>query len=139
MQYFIQYLKSLFFNFLTVFFANHILSGIEVTDPTKLPHIGGDLIYAIILGLLNSLIFPVLKLIDRHLSATRIGLVSIILNFAAYAVVKFLPVGIEVVSVEGYLVASIVVSLGSFLTNYLEMKHFLNHHKSPKPEEKHDL
>ena len=42
MQYFVQYLKSLFFNFLTVFFANHIFSGIEVTSQTKLPHIGGD-------------------------------------------------------------------------------------------------
>lgn len=133
MHHFVQYLKSLFFNFLTIFFANHIFSGIEVTNQTKLPHIGGDLYFAIILGFLNSLIFPVLKMIDRHLSAPRIALISIILNFAAYALLKFLPVGIEITSVEGYFIASVVVSLGSFLTNYLEMKHF--HHQHKKPEE----
>ena len=44
------YLKSLFFNFLVVFFANHVLPGIEVVKPTKLPHIGGDLTFAIALG-----------------------------------------------------------------------------------------
>ena len=124
MQYFIKYLKSLFFNFLTIFFANHIISGIEVTNQTKLPHIGGDLIFAIVLGFLNSLILPILKLFDRHLSAPRIALISIILNFSAYALLKLLPIGIEVSSVDGYIIASVMVALGSFLTNYIEMKQF---------------
>ena len=131
MQYFIKYLKSLFFNFLTIFFANHILSGIEVTNQTKLPHIGGDLIFAIVLGFLNSLILPILKLVDRQISAPRIALISIILNFSAYAILKLAPIGIEVSSVEGYIFASTMVSLGSFLTNYLEMKHLEHQHKKP--------
>jgi uncharacterized membrane protein YvlD (DUF360 family) len=118
-----NYIKSLFFNFLTVFFADHILPGIEVMDQTKLPHIGGDLLFSIALGFLNSLIFPLLKLIDRHLTATRVAMIALVLNFAAYALLKLLPVGIQVSTVEGYIVAAIVVSCGSFLTNYMEMKH----------------
>ena len=136
MQYFVQYLKSLFFNFLTVFFANHIFSGIEVTSQTKLPHIGGDLIFAGILGLLNSLIFPVLRMVDRRVSLLRILLFSVILNFSAYAILKLISsIGIKVLSIEGYMIASGVVSLGSFLTNYLEMKHCENRHKTLPPDE----
>ncbi len=138
MQYFVQYLKSLFFNFLTVFFANHILSGIDVSNPTKLPHVGGDMIFAFALGILNASIFPILKLTRHHLSAAAIAVVSILLNFTAYALIKFLPAGIEISSIEGYFFGSLMVSLGSFLTNYVEMKHFQHPHTPSKPEHKHD-
>jgi|GEM_PF-768641 uncharacterized membrane protein YvlD (DUF360 family) len=136
MQYFVQYLKSLFFNFLTIFFANNIFSGIEVTNQTKLPHIGGDLIFAGVLGFLNSLIFPILKMVDRRVSVLRIIIFSVILNFSAYAVLMLLSsIGIVVLSIKGYLIGSGVVSLGSFLTNYLEMKHCENRCKNLPPED----
>lgn len=123
------YLKSLFFNFLVVFFANHILPGIEVVSHTKLPHLGGDIPFAIVLGLLNSLIYPALKLINRQVTPLRIALIAVILNFVVYALLKlFSFVGIQIETVEGYLFASVVVALGSFLTNFLEFKH--HQHKS---------
>lgn len=118
-----HYIKSLFFNFLVVFFADHVLPGIEVMDQTKLPHFGGDLLFAIALGFLNSLIFPFLKIIHRHLTAVKVAMIALVLNFAAYALLKVLPVGIQVMTVAGYIWAAIVVSLGSFLTNYLELRH----------------
>lgn len=127
------YLKILFFNFLIVFFANHILPGVEVTSQTKLPHIGGDLIFAAVLGALNSLIFPILKLVRQEANGLRIAIAALILNFAVYALVKLLPIGINVMSVEGYLLVSCVVAVGSFLTNFLEMKHSIcNHMDLPK-------
>ncbi len=116
-----NYLKTFAINFLVVFFANHILPGISVMDQTKLPHIGGDLIMAFALGFLNTLISPVLKLLG-HASALKIALVALILNFAAYAIVKLLPLGIGIVNVEGYILASGVVAVGSFITNFLDMK-----------------
>ena len=117
-----NYLKSLFFNFLTVFFSNHILPGIDVINQTKLPHLGSDLLFAVILGLLNSLIFPVFKALHRPITISRIILTAIILNFAVYAILKVLPLGIHIASVEGYLLASFVVTLGSILTNFMELK-----------------
>jgi uncharacterized membrane protein YvlD (DUF360 family) len=117
------YLKVLFFNFLIVFFANHILPGVDVTSQTKLPHIGGDLIFAATLGALNSVIFPILKLARQESTALKIALAALILNFAVYAMAKLLPVGIDVTTVEGYVLVSVVVAAGSFLTNFLEMKH----------------
>ena len=117
-----NYLKSLFYNFLTVFFANYLLPGIEVVKHTKLPHIGGDLLFAIVIGFLNSLIYPVLKVMDQKISVGRIAMAASVLSFGAYAIMKFAPLSIEVKSVEGYLLASIIVGAGGFLMNYLEMK-----------------
>lgn len=121
-----NYLKSLFYNFLIAFFANHMLPGIDVVNQTKLPHIGGDLIFAVALGLLNSLIYPVLKMSRQGVSLLKMALISLILNFGAYGVIKLIPIGVLVHSVEGYICASAIVAVGGFLTNYFEMK------RSPK-------
>ena len=128
-----NYLKSLSINFLVVFFADHILPGIEVTH-TKLPHIGGDLILAIALGLLNSLIYPILKLIKSEASSLKIALISFILNFATYGVVKLIPIGVTLTSVEGYILVSTIVTLSGFTTNYFEMRrHHSHHHPTDTP------
>lgn len=124
------YLKCLFFNFLIVFFVNHVVPGIEPGEH-KLPQVGPDLIFAFVLGLLNSLIYPVLKAIPPGVTISRIILVAIVINFVAYALMKFAPLGIDVTSMEGFLIAASVVSLGGILTNYLEFKHV--QHKTPKP------
>ena len=116
------YLKCLFFNFLAIFFANHILPGIVVTNQTKLPHLGGDIPFAAVLAILNSLIYPLLKLLDSHLSPVRIAMAAIILNFIVYALLKVIPVGIKITTIEGYLIPAAVVSVASFLTNYFEMR-----------------
>lgn len=123
-----NYPKSLFFNFLTVFFANHILPGIEVMSQTKLPHLGHDILFAIVVGVLNSLIYPALKLIDRQVNAIRIAAVALIMNFAIYAILKVIPVEIHVSSLMGYLIASFVVSVGGFTTNYLALRSKKHHH-----------
>ena len=126
-----NYLKNLGVNFLVVCFADHVIPGVEVADHTKIPHIGGDFIFAFILGFLNLLIFPALKVVNRHMSAMKIALVALILNFLAYGVVKLFPLGISVTSVEGYIFVSGCVAIGSFLTNYFEMKH--HSHKTDLP------
>lgn len=118
-----NYIKSLFFNFLVIFFANHVLPGVSVSELTKLPYIQADLFFPFALGFLNSLIYPALRLLDQRVSWFRIAALAFILNFIAYAVLKILPIGIQIVTLEGYLFVAIVVSLGSFILNYLEMKH----------------
>lgn len=125
------YLKSLFFNFLAAFFANQFLPGIIVSDQTKLPHVGGDLMFAAALGFLNSLIYPVLKLVKQEPTGMRIALIALIINFVAYAIVKLLPIGVNITSVEGYFFGAVVVSIVSFLTNFLEAR--ANSHKMDIP------
>lgn len=117
-----SYVKSLFANFLIVFFANHILPGIQVVNTTKLPHLGADIPFALVIGVLNSLIYPVLKMIDHKIDALRIAGIAFLLNFAVYAIVKVLPIGIHILSIAGYLIPALVVAVGAFTTNYLALR-----------------
>jgi hypothetical protein len=117
-----NYLKSLFFNFLLVFFANHTLPGILVNDTTKLPHVGGDLLFSFSLGLLNSLISLFCKLVLRSATLLRLAAGAFVVNFVAYALLKFLPVGIQILSVEGYLLGATTVALGSFLLAWADTR-----------------
>jgi uncharacterized membrane protein YvlD (DUF360 family) len=122
------YLKTLMFNFFVVFFANHIMPGIDVVNQTKLPHIGGDLIYAIALGFINSLIYPLLKVFNQA-TVLKIAGLSLVVNFIAYAILKLLPIGIHVTSFTGYFSAALLVSFGGFILNVFEMKY-----KKHRPE-----
>lgn len=117
-----QYLKNFFYNFLIIFFANYVLPGIEIVNPTKLPHVGGDFLVAAVLGLLGSLIYPIMKVVDPRANLAKVGMAALVMSFASYVILKFAPLGIEVRSVEGYLLGSIIVSIGIFTTNYLDMK-----------------
>ncbi len=116
------YFKSLFFNFLAIFFVNHMIPGIDILHPTKLPNIQGDLIFAFSLGLLLSLIFPFFKLFRLHPDLLKIGVASFCISFVSYAVLNFLPVEIKVQSFSGYFWGAFVVFSSSFLTNFLECK-----------------
>jgi uncharacterized membrane protein YvlD (DUF360 family) len=115
------YFKSLFFNFLAIFFANHMIPGIDVLHPTKFPHIQGDLIFAFALGFLLSLIYPLMRLFRIPLDGMKIGLVSFCMSFLSYAVINFLPVEIHVTSFSGFFWGALLVFCSSFLTNYLEI------------------
>lgn len=129
-----KYLKNFFHHFLLVFFADQLLPGIEVLDQTKWPHLGADVLFSSVLGLLNSLIYPFLKFVQKA-NLWRLILACAILNFSVYAVLKVLPIGIHLETLKGYLFCSVAVSVGSFLINFLEFKQNQHHHyydDSPK-------
>lgn len=117
-----KYLKSWLVNFLTIFFANYVLPGIIIAAQTKLPHIGGDILFALVLAGLNTLVYPALKIFSRNAPLSQIAIIIIALNFLAYALLKFLPLGIQLTSIEGYLLGSLAASLAGFFTNYYERK-----------------
>src|SRR5688500_18847008 len=116
-----HFLRSFFWNFFVIFFANHILPGIDVMKETKITHIGADLIFAIALAVINALIYPVLKLSGRA-SVIQIAGLALIINFVAFALVKVLPLGIRILTIEGYVYASLLVTVCSFITNFLDAK-----------------
>lgn len=119
------YFKSLFLNFLTVFFVDHIIPGVDIAYYTKLPHIGGEIIWAVCLGFLNSLIFPVLRFVHPKPSHFKIGLISFIISFGAYGVVNLIPVGIKISRPEAFVYCGLIVWAVSYLTNHLEFRAYL--------------
>ncbi|MDP1607926.1 MAG: phage holin family protein [Chlamydiales bacterium] len=117
-----HYIKSLFFNILVIFLSLHIFNGVEVTDATQIPHIGGDLLVALGLGLLNSLIYPILRMVSLRLLAMKIFLCAFILNFMACGILKIVSLGVNIESFKGYAILSLTISVGSFLINFFERK-----------------
>ena len=117
-----KYLKALFFSFLVIFFANHILPGIVVTNQTKIPHFGSDIPFALALGFLNAFIYPALRGLRGNAPMYLVIAIAIAMNFAAYGCVALFNFGIHINSFRGYLFVSSVVTIASCLANYFEMK-----------------
>jgi uncharacterized membrane protein YvlD (DUF360 family) len=119
------YFKSLLLNFLTVFFVNHIIPGVEIAYYTKMPHIGGELIWAASLGFANSLIFPALRFFHPKPSHFKIGLISFIISFGSYSIVNLLPIGVKITRGEAFVWCGLIVWFISYLTNHLEFRDYL--------------
>ncbi len=111
------YLKSLIVNILIVFFACYTLPGIEVMKHTKFPSVEGDLFFAIVLGGLNTLIYPILKMFTSA-HYLKIAIVCVIVNFTTLAWINILPVGFKMISFGGYFWVAVVVTVFSLFTNF---------------------
>ena len=118
------YFKSLFFNFLAIFFVNHVIPDIEIAYYSKLPHIKGDLIFSFCLGFICSLVFPILKFFNLKPSHFKIGFISFLVSFGGYSLVNILPFGIKVKSPGAFILAGVIVWSACYLTNHLEFKKY---------------
>ncbi len=118
------YFKSLFLNFLTVFFVNHMLAGIEIDYYSKIPEIKGDLIFAFGLGFLNSLVYPLLRLFSPKPTHLKIGILSGLISFGAYSIVNLLPLGIRVTTPGAFIWGGGIVWAVSSLINHLELRYY---------------
>jgi uncharacterized membrane protein YvlD (DUF360 family) len=119
------YFKSLLTNFLTVFFVNHIIPGVSIAYYSKLPHIGGDIVFSFCLGFVSSLIFPIMRFLSEKPTHFKIGIYSFTITILAYSIVNILPVGIQIVSAGGYIWSVLIVWFVSYLTNHLEFREYL--------------
>lgn len=124
-----NYLKALFVNFLAIFFANYLLPGIAVCNQTKLPHLGDDLPFALVLSALNLAIYPILKMFPRPLF-WKVVVVSLFLNMMSYALLRFFIKGIEIQSFKGFLFPALWVWGASCLTLFFFIARSL---KGPPP------
>jgi uncharacterized membrane protein YvlD (DUF360 family) len=116
------FFKSWCFMSLAIFFVNYMMPGIEVTSLTKLPHLGIDFPFAMILGLLNLFIYKLCSLIESCRSFFQIVVSIFVLNLVVYAVLKFSSIGISIVSLEGYLLGTALVSIVSGVLNFYLFK-----------------
>ena len=117
-----SYIKSLLINFFSIFFVDYLFPGILITAYSRIPRIEGDIIFAVCLAVINSLIFPILKLFRVYIKFWKILIFSFLINFICYGIINLLPAGVKVVSLLGYLIASFVVFLISLFTNYFIFK-----------------
>jgi putative membrane protein len=82
------------------------------------------LVTAIILGLVNALIRPILKLFSCGLIVVTLGLFTLIINaiclwLASYISVEWFGIGFNVNNLWSALIGSIIISVVSFLLSFL--------------------
>jgi len=105
---------------LAIYLADWLIPGIQVSQ-------SGWVVYAImavILGLINAVVRPVLKFLSCPLILLTLGLFTVVINavtfyFASYIAESLLKVGFHVDSFWSALLGSIVVSIVTVLFNLL--------------------
>jgi len=119
------YVRSLFLNFLVVFFVNDVIPGITIRYYEDVPNIGADILFAAIVGILNSLIFPFIRVSDLKPTIIKIAVLAFVISFGSYILIAVIPFGVKATSFGGVFLGSLLVFAMSVFTNYLEMKHYL--------------
>jgi len=114
------YLRSLFFNFLVVFFVNRVIPGLEITYFEQVPDIGADLFFSLILGFFNASVFPFLALMEIEITNLKLAILNGIISFGAFALISVIPFGVQVVSPLGFFLGGFIVWIVAFISNCLE-------------------
>lgn len=116
------YLRSLFLNFLIVFFVDRVLPGLEIQTFEQVPNIGADFLFSLIVGFLNASVFPFLVVLEMRPTVRKICWMTLPISTLPFVIISFIPFGVQVTSFAGFFFASLIVWSGAFFTNYLELK-----------------
>jgi uncharacterized membrane protein YvlD (DUF360 family) len=119
------YFRSFILNFLAVLFIAHFAPGIATPYHESGSSFFADVFFAVIVGFLNTLIFPVLIFLEIYPTKVLLALFGAIVSFASFTVIAILPYGMDV-DAAGVLVGGLFVWMVSFVTNYLDLRHWLD-------------
>ncbi len=76
---------------------------------------GSVLMFAIVLGILNALVKPILLFFTLPLNLLTLGLFTLVINGIVFWLTAQFPLGVSVTGFAGALLAALVVSLVSFV------------------------
>lgn len=92
------------------YFLAYILPGIHLDG------FGGAVIFAIVLGILNLIVTPILKLLGLPLTIITLGLFSLVINAIVFLIADYF---IDSLNIDGFWWALIFSILLSFITSLL--------------------
>lgn len=121
-----NYVRSLFLNFLVVFFVDRVAPGVEISYYEQVPNIGADILFSLVVGFLNASIFFFLILMEINITLFKLALFSFVISFGSFLLIAIFPFGVEVVSAWGVIVGGGVVWAVAYFSNYLEWQHYKN-------------
>ncbi len=105
-----RFVLRLLLTALAVMLASYVFPGwIDVRN------FGAALIFALVLGLLNAFLRPVLLLLTLPLTLLTLGLFTFVVNAIVFWVATLFPVGVEVHGFGGAFVGALTVSVVSFI------------------------
>ncbi len=98
--------------------ATQLVPGVAILPPAGEDYIVALLISAVILGLLNAIVRPVLFILSLPITCLTLGLFIVVLNGIMLLILSAIPfTGFHVDGLVAATVAGIVVSITSFLLN----------------------
>jgi uncharacterized membrane protein YvlD (DUF360 family) len=117
-----NYIRSLFINFLIVFFVDRIAPGIEVATYEEVPNIGADILFSMVVGFLNASVFPFLMILELNPTHLKIAIMTFVISFASFTAIAIFPFGVRAVDAGGVFFGGFIVWAIAYFTNYLEMR-----------------
>jgi hypothetical protein len=119
-----NYLRSLFLNFLIVFFVDRVAPGVQIASFEQVPNIGADILFALVVGFLNATIFFFLALLELSITHLKMAIMSFVVSFGAFTAIAIFPFGVRVVNPWGVIIGGGIVWGVACLTNHLEWKYY---------------
>ena len=117
-----NYFRSLFLNFLTVFFINRMSPGIEIGTYDQVTNIGADILFSLIVGFLNASVFPFLFILELRPTVLKLALGTGLISFSAFGVISVISFGVKVIAPSGFFIGGGLVWLVAWLAHYLELR-----------------
>lgn len=90
-------------------------SGVHVRDL----QIEVALVFAVVLGLLNAFVRPVLLLLTLPLNLITLGLFTLVINAAIFWLATWFDLGVQVDGFRGAFIGALLVSIVSFVASRL--------------------
>jgi putative membrane protein len=98
---------------LAVWLAATLFPGLVRVDSLE-----GAVLFALVLGLLNALVRPVLVILTLPLTFLTLGLFIVVVNAIVFWLATLLPVGVHAEGFGGALVGALTVSIVSFIASH---------------------
>jgi putative membrane protein len=83
----------------------------------QVENVGAAVLFALVLGLLNALVRPVLLVLTCPFTLVTLGLFIIVVNAVVFWLATLLPVGVRAEGFGGALVGALVVSIVSMIAS----------------------
>jgi len=100
-------------NALALWAATYFIKGIEITGP------GSILLAAALLGILNSIIRPIILILTLPLNIITLGLFTLVINGAMLILVSYFIKGFIIHGFWPAVLGALVISLVSWVINWL--------------------
>jgi putative membrane protein len=109
-----RFLARLLITALVVFLTSRLAPSLLQVDSLE-----AAVLFAVILGVLNAFLRPVLLLLTLPLTLLTLGLFTLVINALVFWVATWFPVGVHVPDFAAAFVAALVVSIISFIASHV--------------------
>jgi putative membrane protein len=96
---------------LASYFGTSLGAGVQVRD------FGAALVFALVLGILNAFVRPILLLLTLPLTLLTLGLFTLVVNAIVFWLAAQFPVGVTVRDFTSAFIGALIVSIVSFLAS----------------------